>query len=58
MRMRAPKEGACDPIPPLEIPHSLHAFHRVSDADELNMVRHNTSHYFAIYMVYIAALGI
>ncbi|KAK7267188.1 hypothetical protein RIF29_19853 [Crotalaria pallida] len=38
MRMRAPKEGSCDPFAPLELPHSLHAFHRVSDADELNMV--------------------
>lgn len=37
MRMRAPKEGPCDPIPPVELPHSLHAFHRVSEADELNM---------------------
>ncbi|XP_030485059.2 diacylglycerol kinase 5 [Cannabis sativa] len=36
MRMRAPKEGSCDPIAPLELPHSLHAFHRVSDTDELN----------------------
>ncbi|KAH1222532.1 Diacylglycerol kinase 5 [Glycine max] len=39
MRMRAPKQGPCDPIPPLELPHSLHAFHRVSEADELNKVR-------------------
>lgn len=38
MRMRAPKEGSCDPIAPLELPHSLHAFHRVSDADEMNVV--------------------
>ncbi|CAJ1978981.1 unnamed protein product [Sphenostylis stenocarpa] len=37
MRMRAPKAGSCDPIPPLELPHSLHAFHRVSEADDLNM---------------------
>ncbi|KAL9297650.1 hypothetical protein ACSQ67_023546 [Phaseolus vulgaris] len=37
MRMRAPKEGSCDPIAPLELPHSLHAFHRVSEADELNI---------------------
>ncbi|KAK3032258.1 hypothetical protein RJ639_037432 [Escallonia herrerae] len=37
MRMRAPKEGPCDPIAPLELPHSLHAFHRVSSTDELNM---------------------
>lgn len=48
MRMRAPKEGSCDPIPPLELPHSLHAFHRVSEADELNKVRHHTIHYFEI----------
>lgn len=39
MRMRAPKEGACDPIAPPELPHSLHAFRRVSDTDSLNMVR-------------------
>ncbi|KAF7805883.1 diacylglycerol kinase 5-like [Senna tora] len=37
MRMRAPKQGSCDPIAPLELPHSLHAFHRVSETDELNM---------------------
>ncbi|KAJ6693358.1 hypothetical protein OIU85_004156 [Salix viminalis] len=41
MRMRAPKEGSCDPIaplePPLELPHSLHAVHRVSPTDDLNM---------------------
>ncbi|KAE8687778.1 Diacylglycerol kinase 5 [Hibiscus syriacus] len=35
--MRAPKEGSCDPIAPLELPHSLHAFHRVSSTDELNV---------------------
>lgn len=46
MRMRAPKEGPCDPIPPLELPHSLHAFHRVSESDEFNMVRHYISYYF------------
>ena len=42
MRMRAPKEGSCDPIAPLELPlelpHSLHAVHRVSPTDDLNMV--------------------
>ncbi|KAJ7948240.1 diacylglycerol kinase [Quillaja saponaria] len=37
MRMRAPKDGPCEPIAPLELPHSLHAFHRLSDTDELNM---------------------
>lgn len=39
MRMKVPKEGSCDPIPPLELPHSLHSFHRISQSDELNMVR-------------------
>ncbi|XP_030928967.1 diacylglycerol kinase 5 isoform X1 [Quercus lobata] len=37
MRMKTPKEGSCDPIAPLELPHSLHAFHRCSEADELNV---------------------
>ncbi|WJX73963.1 Diacylglycerol kinase 5 [Trifolium repens] len=37
MRMKTPKNGACDPIAPLELPHSLHAFHRVSETDELNI---------------------
>ncbi|XP_020886602.1 diacylglycerol kinase 5 isoform X2 [Arabidopsis lyrata subsp. lyrata] len=37
MRMKTPKEGgSCDPVAPLELPHSLHAFHRVSPTDELN----------------------
>lgn len=38
MRMRAPKEGTCDPIAPLELPHAMHAFNRVSATDKLNMV--------------------
>lgn len=38
MRMKTPKEGSCDPLAPLELPHSLHAFHRVSPTDELNKV--------------------
>ncbi|XLS85045.1 hypothetical protein HN51_035211, partial [Arachis hypogaea] len=42
MRMRAPKEGSCDPIPPLELPHSLHAFQRVSAGDELNVEGYHT----------------
>jgi diacylglycerol kinase (ATP) len=42
MRMRAPQEGPCEPIAPLELPHSLHAFHRVSGSDSLNMVRQLT----------------
>lgn len=42
MRMRAPKEGPCDPIAPLELPHSLHAFHRVSATDEMNEEGYHT----------------
>ncbi|XP_030513162.2 diacylglycerol kinase 5-like [Rhodamnia argentea] len=42
MRMRAPKEGSCDPIAPLELPHSLHAFQRVSSTDELNVEGYHT----------------
>lgn len=42
LRMRAPKEGPCEPIAPLELPHSLHAFHRVSSSDELNKVRESS----------------
>ncbi|CAL5010522.1 unnamed protein product [Urochloa decumbens] len=42
LRMRVPKEGPCDPIAPLELPHSLHAFHRVSSDDSLNMEGYHT----------------
>ncbi|OWM88691.1 diacylglycerol kinase 5-like isoform X2 [Punica granatum] len=42
MRVKAPKEGSCDPIAPLELPHSLHAFHRVSKSDRLNMEGYDT----------------
>ncbi|KAL0917374.1 hypothetical protein M5K25_012428 [Dendrobium thyrsiflorum] len=42
MRMRPPKEGSCDPIAPLELPHSLHAFHRVSHTDSLNVEGYDT----------------
>ncbi|KAJ1379396.1 NAD kinase/diacylglycerol kinase-like domain superfamily [Sesbania bispinosa] len=42
MRMRAPKEGSCDPIAPLELPHAMHAFHRVSSTDKLNMEGYHT----------------
>ncbi|KVH96581.1 ATP-NAD kinase-like domain-containing protein [Cynara cardunculus var. scolymus] len=43
MRMKStPKEGSCDPIAPLELPHSLHAFNRVSDTDELNVSGYDT----------------
>ncbi|KAL2224706.1 UNVERIFIED_CONTAM: Diacylglycerol kinase 5 [Sesamum indicum] len=39
MRMRAPREGSCDPIAPPDLPHSLHAFHRVSPTDDMNEVQ-------------------
>ncbi|CAA6658401.1 unnamed protein product [Spirodela intermedia] len=42
MRMRAPKEGSCEPVAPLELPHSLHAFHRVGSGDSLNVEGCNT----------------
>ncbi|BAD53287.1 putative diacylglycerol kinase [Oryza sativa Japonica Group] len=29
MKMESPKSSTCDPIAPLDLPHSLHAFHRV-----------------------------
>ncbi|RLN03606.1 diacylglycerol kinase 5-like [Panicum miliaceum] len=42
LRMRVPREGPCDPIAPLELPHSLHAFHRVSSGDSFNMEGYHT----------------
>ncbi|XWS09918.1 hypothetical protein CRYUN_Cryun39dG0031100 [Craigia yunnanensis] len=42
MRMRAPKEGPCDPIGPLELPHSLHVFHRISQTDKLSVEGYHT----------------
>ncbi|CAD6259446.1 unnamed protein product [Miscanthus lutarioriparius] len=42
MRMRIPQEGPCDPIAPLDLPHSLHAFHRVSACDSLNLEGYHT----------------
>lgn len=42
MRMKIPTEGNCEPIAPLELPHSLHAFHRVSPTDSSNMEGHLT----------------
>ncbi|KAK6934341.1 Diacylglycerol kinase, accessory domain [Dillenia turbinata] len=42
MRMKAPKEGSFDPVTPLELPHSMHAFHRVSRSDKLNMEGYDT----------------
>ncbi|CAN1123951.1 Diacylglycerol kinase 5 [Linum perenne] len=42
MRMKTPKEGSCEPIAPLELPHSLHAVRRVSSSDEFNMEGYTT----------------
>ncbi|KAF7110201.1 hypothetical protein CFC21_110342 [Triticum aestivum] len=42
LRMRAPKEGPCEPIAPLELPHSLHAFHRVSSGDSHDVEGYHT----------------
>ncbi|GAB2285332.1 Diacylglycerol kinase 5 [Dionaea muscipula] len=42
MQMRAPKESSYDPIAPLELPHSLHAFQRVSATDSSNMEGYHT----------------
>ncbi|PIN06260.1 Diacylglycerol kinase [Handroanthus impetiginosus] len=40
MRMRG--EGSCDPIAPLDLPHSLHAFQRISRTDEMNEEGYHT----------------
>ncbi|GKB58428.1 diacylglycerol kinase 5-like protein, partial [Tanacetum coccineum] len=43
MRMKVPREsGACDPIAPLELPHSLHAVRRVSQSDALEEEGYHT----------------
>uniref|UniRef100_A0A7N1A4W3 diacylglycerol kinase (ATP) n=1 Tax=Kalanchoe fedtschenkoi TaxID=63787 RepID=A0A7N1A4W3_KALFE len=42
MRMKAPQKGSCDPIAPLELPHSLHAFQRVSSNDSMNLEGYHT----------------
>ncbi|XP_076958719.1 diacylglycerol kinase 5-like [Bidens hawaiensis] len=43
MRMKSnPNKGSCDPIAPLELPHSLHAFNRLSETHELNVEGYDT----------------
>jgi len=42
MRMRIPAEGPLDPVAPLELPHSLHAFKRLSQSDVLNEEGYHT----------------
>jgi len=54
--MKAPKEGSCDPIAPLELPHAMHAFHRVCSTDKLNMVSYMYFFPFSLLMpVHICA---
>lgn len=45
MRMRAPKQGFCEPIPPLELPHCMHAYRQISLTDTPNMVRQSNFAY-------------
>ncbi|KAL3835568.1 hypothetical protein ACJIZ3_010304 [Penstemon smallii] len=42
MKMKSSQEGSCDPIAPLELPHSLHAFHSISNTDTLNEEGYHT----------------
>ncbi|KAK3040296.1 hypothetical protein RJ639_028211 [Escallonia herrerae] len=42
MQMKASNDGSCDPIAPLELPHSLHAFQHVSRTDTLNKEGYHT----------------
>uniref|UniRef100_A0ACD5W219 Uncharacterized protein n=1 Tax=Avena sativa TaxID=4498 RepID=A0ACD5W219_AVESA len=37
MRMKCPRRSPCDPIAPSDLPHSLHAFHRVPKTDPEDM---------------------
>ncbi|XP_051134732.1 diacylglycerol kinase 1-like isoform X2 [Andrographis paniculata] len=41
MRMRSPREGSCDPITPLDLPLSLHAFTHILPTDETNEGGHH-----------------
>lgn len=52
MRIKAPKEGSCDPIAPLDLPHAMHAFNRVSSTDKLNLVSytHTHTHIYSLLM--------
>ncbi|KAK8919036.1 Diacylglycerol kinase 5 [Platanthera zijinensis] len=42
MRMPTPKSGSCDPIAPLDLPHSLHSFQRVASTDSLSVEGYQT----------------
>jgi diacylglycerol kinase (ATP) len=38
MRMESPRGSTCDPIAPLDLPHSLHAFRQVPETDPQDML--------------------
>ena len=42
LRVKASKGSPCDPIAPLELLYSLHAFHRVFETDSLNIEGYHT----------------
>ncbi|XP_074557454.1 diacylglycerol kinase 1-like isoform X1 [Curcuma longa] len=55
MKKQVPKEGSCDPISPLELPHAMHVFQCVSQTSSLNMQGYQTFrggfwNYFSIGM--------
>ncbi|KMZ63329.1 Diacylglycerol kinase [Zostera marina] len=41
LKMRASTDS-CEPLGPLDLPHSLHAFHRVSNTNSMDKEGHNT----------------
>ncbi|XP_026431693.1 diacylglycerol kinase 5-like isoform X1 [Papaver somniferum] len=60
MRMRAPKEGTCDPIAPLELPYSMHAVQpvqRVSQSDSENMVTTHSGEGFGTTSAWVSRLS-
>lgn len=52
MRMKAPKKGSCDPV---ELPPSLHSFHRVSPSDQVNIA---SEIYLSLYHPFLLILSI
>ncbi|XP_057751831.1 diacylglycerol kinase 1-like isoform X1 [Arachis stenosperma] len=55
MRMKTPKEGSCEHIAPVELPHAMHPCHPVSPTDKLNLEGYHTYrggfwNYFSIGM--------
>ncbi|KAK1407063.1 hypothetical protein QVD17_38674 [Tagetes erecta] len=51
MRMKFPHQGSCDPIPPLDLPQSLHAIHPAEDElEEYRTFRGGFWNYFSMGM--------